>query len=284
MNIQELDQAEFVTATYPQDLRAAVIKATASWQDFCALPEEIKKGLPYSSDSDGTGYEFKDGEGKAADKKENFDVTLAGREWLQKNIERINPSAHTFIEQALGLVELIKPTALEFARTVEDAFKVPGLTEEVAHSESTFFVRFIHYFGDREPDDKTAHAHTDQGGFTLHLYESDSGLQCLPKNGDWVGKRLPQEEDWMNMPVSPGQTVIIPSMQMQLRSKGNLTALCHRVVATEETAQHGRYSAVCFVQLSKTPKYNKKEHGRLQEKSPGFNYDMPYEEFSKLFV
>ena len=271
--MKELSQTGFVTATYPRDLRAAVINTAAAWQDFCALPEEIKKGLPYSSDSDGVGYEHKDGTGNAADKKENFDATTAGREWLRKNIEGIDPSARYFVEHALSLVELIKPTALEFARAVEETYNLPGLYEEVDSDDAAFFVRFIHYFGNRNLNEQTAHAHTDQGGFTFHLYESDPGLQCLTRNNDWI-----------DMPVSAGQTVIIPSMQMQLRSEGKLTALCHRVIATETTAKHGRYSAVCFVQLSKTRKHNKRSSGRLQEKTPGFNYNMPHEEFSKLFM
>ncbi len=85
------------------------------------------------------------------------------------------------------------------------------------------------------------------------------------------------------MPVSGNETVIIPAMQMQLRSGGDLNALCHRVIATPETAVHGRYSAVCFVQFKNTPKYDKDRCGRLQEKVPGFNYEMSHQEFERLF-
>jgi len=59
------------------------------------------------------------------------------------------------------------------------------------------------------------------------------------------------------MPVSESQTVIIPGMQMQLRSSGDLRALWHRVVATPKTAELGRYSAVSFIQFKDTPKYDK---------------------------
>jgi len=55
------------------------------------------------------------------------------------------------------------------------------------------------------------------------------------------------------------------------------------VVANPETSEAGRYSAVCFIQFKNTPKYDKETHGRLQEKKPGFNYDLSHEEFSKLF-
>jgi isopenicillin N synthase-like dioxygenase len=112
----------------------------------------------------------------------------------------------------------------------------------------------------------------DQSGFTLHLFESAPGLQCLTFKNKWI-----------DMPVSSGETAIIPSMQLQFRSLGKLKALCHRVIATRETAQSGRFSAVCFVQLKNTPKYDKEMHGRLQEKIPGFNYKMSPDDFKKFF-
>ncbi len=271
--ISELKIKGFVALAYPDSLRTAVDKTVEAWKKFCALPTEAKKGLPYSNNADGVGYELKDGVGNKADRKENFDVTIAGQEWLRKNIEGIqNPIALDFVQNATALVGVMKPIVLDFARQSEKAFGLEGFSDEVEGSEDAFFVRFIHYFGDREIGDETATAHTDQSGFTLHLFESAPGLQCLPYDGEWI-----------DMPVSSGETVIIPSMQMQLRSKGELKALCHRVIATPETSEAGRYSAVCFVQLKNTPKYDKDSHGRLQEKASGFNYGLSHEEFSKLF-
>jgi len=86
------------------------------------------------------------------------------------------------------------------------------------------------------------------------------------------------------MPVSGGETAIIPGMRLQYRSGNKLKAIYHRVVATEKTAKEGRFSVVCFVHLKNTPEYNKQKAGRLQEFMPGFNYDMPFEEFKKLFI
>jgi len=42
-----------------------------------------------------------------------------------------------------------------------------------------FFVRFIHYPPQKSSGKVTAQAHPDQSGFTLHLFESDPGLECL---------------------------------------------------------------------------------------------------------
>ncbi len=271
--ISELKTKGFVVLAYPSNLRAAVDKTVELWKKFCDLPIEVKKGLPYSNNADGVGYELKEGVGNKADRKENFDVTVAGEEWLRKNIDAIrNPVALEFVQNAVALVEVMKPTILEFARQAEIEFGLNGFVKEIEESEAGFFTRFIHYFGDREIGEETATAHADQSGFTLHLFESDEGLQCLAYEGKWI-----------NMPVSDGETVIIPAMQMQLRSKGELRALCHRVIANAQTAINGRYSAVCFVQFKNTPKYDKDRGGRLQEKTPGFNYEMSQDDFSKLF-
>lgn len=271
--ISELKTKGFVALAYPKSLRIAVDETVKSWKEFCALSTEVKKGLPYSNNADGVGYELKDGVGNKADRKENFDVTIAGQEWLRKNIEGIqNHVALDFVQNATALVGVMKPIILDFARQSEKAYNLQDFSYEVEESEGAFFVRFIHYFGDREVGEETATAHADQSGFTLHLFESATGLQCLP-----------YDREWIDMPVSSGETVIIPSMQLQLRSKGELRALCHRVVATPQTAVNGRYSAVCFVQLKKTPKYDKDTHGRLQEKTPGFNYELSHDDFSKLF-
>jgi len=273
MNIQDLKSKGFVALEYPADLRQAVERTVTSWKKFCTLPAETKKGLPYSNNADGVGYELKEGVGKNADRKENFDLTTASRAWLERNASAIkNPQALEFVQDATNLVSVMKPSIMKFAQECENAFNLKGFAKEVEASESGFFVRFIHYFGDRSVGEETASAHADQSCFTLHLFESDPGLQCLPYDGQWI-----------DMPVSLGETVIIPAMQMQLRSNGELRALAHRVVAVPGTAENGRYSAVCFIQLKGFPKYDKDTHGRLQEKTPGFNYSMPITEFKNLF-
>lgn len=272
-HIERLATAGFVCMKYPPELRAAVETAVASWQEFCALPTEVKRDLPYSNNADGVGYELKDGSGNKADRKENFDVTTGSKCWLTENAGKVrNAVALRFIEDASALVALTKPLIVDFAQQAEQAFALADFAKEVEESEDAYFIRFIHYFGDRKVGEETASAHADQSGFTPHLYESAAGLQCLT-----------HEKQWIDMPVSADETVIIPSMQMQLRSDGKLKATCHRVVATTQTAKEGRYSAVCFVQLKKTPKYDKERCGRLQEKTPGFNYEMSREEFAGLF-
>jgi isopenicillin N synthase-like dioxygenase len=233
---------------------------------------EQKSVFRYNNFSDGIGYECKDGTGKKADLKENFDVTFTTETWLERYKKILSPDAYRFVVLANNLTRITKPILLKFAKNIEHTFDLPGFSNEVDQSEDSYFFRFIHYFGDRENGGELASAHADQSGFTLHLYESAPGLERLTYNGRWK-----------KMPVSRGKTAIIPAMQLQLRSHGLLRATCHRVVATKSTAKHGRFSAVCFIQLKNTPKYDKATFGRLQEKIPGFNYEMPFTEFSELF-
>jgi isopenicillin N synthase-like dioxygenase len=137
-------------------------------------------------------------------------------------------------------------------------------------------MRFLHYFGERTKGDEIAIPHADKSCFTLHLYESDPGLQYLD-----FGKQ------WREMPVSSGETAIIPGMRLQYCSQNRLKATYHRVVATAKTAKQGRFSVVLFVHMPRTAEYkeyNKEKRGRLQEFQPGFNYEMLFEEFAQLFI
>lgn len=273
-SIKTLASDGYVNMPYPEELRVAVAEAVRAWEAFCALPEEVKSSLPYSNEADGVGYERKDGVGPNADIKENFDVTTAGRDWLEQNVEKqANPIVAAFLQKSIRVSEFVQSVAIRFASEVEDEYGVAGLAKEVEKGNGSFFTRFIHYFGNRQVGDEIASAHVDKSGFTLHLFESAPGFEILDLGG----------KEWRKVSFETDETLVIPSMQLQLRSSGKLKAVCHRVVATAETARYGRFSAVCFVQLTKTPKYNKAHHGRLQEKALGFNYSIAPEAFSGLF-
>lgn len=272
-NMRGLKEKGFVAFPYPHELKDHIKECIELWQKFCSLPSEIRQSLPYSNNSAGIGYEFKNGVGLKADRKENFDLTGESFKWFKNNIREIhNPVILEFLVNAIYLLNILEPVILQFAEKIETEFNFPGFLREVSESRNNFFVRFIHYFDQSELNQEIATAHTDQSGFTFHLFESNPGLQCLTYDGQWI-----------NMPVSDKESVVIPAMQLQLRSDGILRALCHRVVADEETVKNGRYSAVCFIQLKNFPKYNKDVCGRLQEKTPGFNYSMSKEEFQKMF-
>jgi isopenicillin N synthase-like dioxygenase len=243
------------------------------WQEFCALPLEVKQTFLYTNDSAGFGYEFKTGAGRKRDKKENFDVTNVAYEQALKILRRhSNPTVPLFVLNTFALVRMLREQIYEFAEQLDVDLGMGGIADEVDNDEA-YFVRFIHYFEGSAPGDELANAHVDQSGMTFHLYESDPGFQCLSYS----------RKKWRSMDFKDGYSLVIPNMQMQLWSEGAVKAMCHRVVASQRTAKHGRFSAVCFVQFPGIPKYDKSKHGRLQEKNPGFNYNMPFNEFQKLF-
>jgi isopenicillin N synthase-like dioxygenase len=273
-NITSLLTNGYLLLNYPVALYDAVYKASRSWDAFCELPEEIKRAIGYSNGAAGVGCEIKKGEGAAADFKINFDIALIGESWLRERIVAINnPIVTEFVNDALALVAAVTPTIAHFAEESERAFGLKGFGHEVKDNPDTFFIRFIQYVANPKIGDEICVPHVDQSGFTLHLRESEPGFQILSAAGKWI-----------DIPITCGQTVIIPSMQMQLRSEGMLKATCHRVIAKSHVGEKPyRTSAVLFGQLAHTPKYDKARYGRLQEMAPGFNYDMPFSDFEKMF-
>jgi isopenicillin N synthase-like dioxygenase len=271
-SINELRELGLINVDYPDDLREAVEAAVASWKSFCHLPREDKCAFAFLEDShgDGAGYELKETKGSKKDLKENFHVTLFQHPRLA---EIANQRTFAFLNDAKILLDRMEPLILQFAKNIEDEYGIIGLVDEVETSKPYWILRYLHYFGDQPENAEIAAPHADKGGFTLHLYESDEGLQyyCI------------QERLWKPMPVNEKQTVIIPAIQLQLWSKGDLKALYHRVVATERTAQIGRFSMVCFIPFQNIPMYNKKAHGNMQTHDVGFNYSLSHQEFSNLF-
>lgn len=277
MNISELKTHGRVYVAYPEALRDAVEKAMVSWKAFCALPNEIKLRFGYDADAkvSGNGYELKDVPGKFLDRKEDFHLRVSAKNELLQRANQVDEIiTPQFVKDALALNPFMAPLLREFGEAVEKECDMPGFAEDVMGMQDSWLFRFLHYFGNQEPGSEIAAGHVDKGGFTLHLYESHAGVERLTY----------ETRVWEPMPLSHKETVIIPGTGLQNRSKGQLKGLCHRVVATEETANNGRYSAVCFFDFAHRRYYDKATHGRLQDWPCGFNYDMAHEEFDKLFI
>lgn len=272
-SFNELKNQSLVSIEYPNNLRSSVEKAVHSWIDFCKLPNEEKLSFTFLEDnhSDGSGYELKEEKASKKDLKENFHVTLFQYSRLA---EIANKRTFAFLNDAKNLLDHMEPLILEFSKMVEDECKIEGFVEEVKASKPHWILRYLHYFGDQPEGAEIAAPHVDKGGFTLHLYESDEGLEhyCLV------------DLEWKPMPVAKDQTVIIPAIQLQLKSEGQLKALYHRVVATDKTSKTGRFSMVCFVPLQRTPMYNKKNYGSLQIHDVAFNYKISHNQLLKLFL
>lgn len=258
---------------YPAETKRNVELAAAAWKNFLDLPNGIKDIFTADQLQSGVGYERKgNGERESKDIKENFDITAASLTELASKAEDI-AEAQRFITAAKTLFGSVEQMAVAYGEHVESTYDITGFAAEAAASASSAFIRFLRYppvplgtiIG--EP-------HVDHSGFTFHLYESTDGCERLAFD----------KQAWLPMPVKDGEAAVFASMQTQLFSSGELTGLCHKITANEAATHIGRIAIVCFVPLVNTPSYDRKTHGRLQEATPGFNYDIPLSSFKNLFT
>jgi isopenicillin N synthase-like dioxygenase len=255
--------------TYPDDLRNKVLRASVLWNEFCQLPDVTKQKLATSDTQSGIGYELKEKTGANTDRKENFDFNIAGSQELHEIVAGINNETVTnFVTSIQDLQTNLLPMIQQFGRdTNNEEFESLAI-----RSADNVFFRFLHYPAGAQIGELIAEPHTDHSGFTFHLYETTDGCEQLATNGVWEP-----------LPVNHDELAAFGGMQTQLVTKGLIRALCHRVTANEISSKNGRFAIVCFVALEGIKKYNKKRHGRLQEKEPGFNYHMQEDEFKELF-
>lgn len=255
---------------YSAKLREAVEQAAVAWREFVALPDETKDALAMQDAQFGVGYERKfTGERESADRKENFDVTRQGIEAIRNSAPE---QAARLLETSAGLLELLEPEIATFGEFIEQAHGIDGMAKTARASIAYCYVRYLHYPAAPEGT-MIGEPHTDHSGYTFHLYESTGGCERLTLD----------RGAWLPMPVEPGKMAAFGGMQLQLASQGRLTALCHKITANRDTAQHGRIAVVCFVKLENVPAYDRKTHGRLQEKPAGFNYHIPMDDFRQMF-
>lgn len=274
--LDELKKNGCLYVDYNPLLRKGVEEAMRAWEAFCALPEEQKVRFDYEGDVNvsGNGYELKKGE-QGQDFKENAHLRVAARDELLSKAAQVHPEiGPAFVETSLALNPLIAPLIRSFASEVEKEVGIEGFEEDVMERQPTWLLRFLHYFGGRTPGEVLAAPHGDKGGFTLHLYESHPGVERLTFD----------TKEWVPMDLPAGKTVVFPGMGLQNRAKCELRAPYHRVVATDETAESGRWSAVCFFNFRNARYFDKKTHGAQQAQPLAFNYDIPYERFDDLFV
>lgn len=273
MNTQNFVRNGIYNLKYPEELRKKVLSALDAWKRFVETDDVVTEQFPYAH---GVGYEHQKGGGETKDHKKDFHYTEDGAEFLfgaaSKSGEKLRQVSEDLIKEASYLVGYLGPSVLQFANELEREIGIENFANEVMASRGTWFLRFLHYPGDRQIGEYMAVPHIDKSAFTFHLYESDPGLQALTYD----------EKKWVDTPVSESETVIFPGFQLQQKTKGKVQALCHRVVATEKTCTTGRYSMVVFFSLKNTPKYDKTQ-GRLQDFTPGFNYELSPDDVERMF-
>jgi hypothetical protein len=235
----------------------------------------VRERLEYTGDQklSGVGFELKD-KGEHYDRKQNMHLTRETGADLLALADKTGDEGtfRRFIESVLVLPELLAPIVLDYAEQCE-SLGVVGFREDVDRCKEKWMFRYLHYFGGSAAGDDIAKAHVDKGGFTAHLFETDDGLQYLDA-----------ERIWRPMPVSSEETIIIPGLRLQHRSENRLIATCHKVVANEQTAHNGRYSAVCFIDFLNGRFFDKKKFGAMQDFPEGHFYEMPFNTLDAFFI
>ncbi len=260
---------------YSQELKQAVEFAANAFIAFCSLPTAEKMKLATDNSFNGIGYQSKL-TNTTGDRKEVVDYSEDGHIGDGKtDLDSITPEARELIRAASVLPKLTERAILEVAKAVHTPTNAGESLYDVAkRSAPKAFFRFLHYPSGVPTGTEVAEPHADHSGITLHLYESNDGCQKLDFD----------KKTWTPLPVADGKAIAFGGMQLQLASQGEVTALCHKVISTEITSEVGRFAIVCFTALDGCPPYDRTHNGRLQEKEPGFNYDMPIDEFSQLFT
>lgn len=258
---------------YPTTIKQHVAEAATVWQKFLALPDSTKQRYAALSLQSGTGYEKKgSGERESRDIKENFDITRTSLADLKAMSEHDATTAH-FINTASKLFDALEQLIIAQGTNIEQSYAVEGFADEARASASSAFVRFLHY-PPIPAGTVIGEPHVDHSGYTFHLYESTGGCERL----DLITR------EWLPMPVAKHQAAMFASMQTQLYSRGKIKGLCHRILANSITAQVGRDAIVSFIPLITTPRYDRATRGRLQEMTPGFNYDLDPSVFRTYFT
>lgn len=269
----DLKKDGFINIEYPENVRSSVEETAQAWKNFCAQDKKSKDIFPYTDE--GGGYEFKDELGAGKDLKENFHMHLEVADNLAGLAATGSDAAKAFIASGKKLLEDTYNFSKDVLEKIEEESGVVGLAERALRLQKKWTLRFLHYLPGAPVGAEIASTHPDKGCITLHLYESAGGLEYYWKN------------KWQDMPVGVDYTASIGGMGLQYATKCEIKATNHRVIATEETARDGRYSMVIFMPIADVPGYDKERNGRTQDlilnRGVGFNYDMTFPEFQKLF-
>lgn len=258
---------------YPVETQLSVTYAAQAWEKFLQLPAAHKEIFAAKELQAGIGYEKKgSGERESSDIKENFDITRKSLVELAENAKSHDVTI-LFLQAAGNLFDSLEAMVAEYGRHIETIYDIPGFAAEATASSASIFVRFLKY--PPVPEGTIiGEAHVDHSGFTFHLYESTGGCERLSFD----------KKSWLPMPVASDKAAAFASMQTQHFSDNVLRGLCHQIIANHTTSLMGRSAIVAFVPLVNIPSYDRKTHGRLQEMTPGFNYDMTQTAFKKLFT
>lgn len=263
---------------YPLKISSQLAKeirlGVRSWKRFCQKPISDKIRFKYNENHHGdTGYEIKipNQNSKLSDYKENFHLNLDD----YSRLSIVDKNKNKFIENIPKIIDLLEPIALNHASYIEKRTNCQGiysLQNEVIMSKPYWIIRYLHYHKPNQ-DQTLAKAHIDKDGFTIHLYESEPGLEILTLDRVWT----PISNLESTRPIN---NYIMNGAQMQLATNCNQKAIAHRVV---NRTGRSRFAMVCFIPFFGCKRYNKTKYGSMQSHEPGFNYDLSPEKYGDYF-
>ncbi|HEX4495528.1 MAG TPA: 2-oxoglutarate and iron-dependent oxygenase domain-containing protein [Thermoanaerobaculia bacterium] len=224
----------------------ALIRETyALWQGFFALPEKVKRR--YAGVEGGArGYtpfgveHAKDH--PLPDLKEFWHVGQeppAGHPYLQEYPANVWPAEIPEIQEpTLRLYRGLERIAEDLLRALAEYFDLPRETFASMMTVGNSILRVLHYppvQPEQAPAVRAA-AHEDINLITLLCEATDSGLEILTREGDW----LPVE-------AGPGQIVVDAGDMLSRFTNEVVPATTHRVVNPAASAARDRYSMPFFV-------------------------------------
>lgn len=277
LSVNQMRGDGFAVLPYPGHISPRLERVAKAWKKFTSLPCEVRTKLTYLPDNpqgnSGTGYEPPDPTKHDA-RKHTYHVQHRDAAWLLRKSRAATPVATWLANESLELLEELKPYIGEFGSAFEREFNLDGFTDNLMRGFDEWILRLLWYPPGYAPGEVIAKEHCDKGGGTLHLWETCPGVERLTFD----------TKEWVTFPVGNGESVVFSGMRMQYLTECATKALCHRVVATDEAAHEGRFSAVLFLNLDKVPYYDKARLGSTQSLPAGFNYDLPFAEFSQYFA
>ncbi|HEY0512352.1 MAG TPA: 2-oxoglutarate and iron-dependent oxygenase domain-containing protein [Thermoanaerobaculia bacterium] len=215
------------------------------WQRFFALPDAVKR--KYSGIEGGArGYtpfgveHAKDN--PLPDLKEFWHIGQeppAGHPFRQEYPANVWPAEIPEIRQpTLRLYGSLERVAENLLRALAEYFELPGDTFSSMAQVGNSILRVIHYppvKPEQAPAVRAA-AHEDINLITLLCEATDSGLEILTRDGEW-----------MPVETGPGQIVVDAGDMLSRFTNEVVPATTHRVVNPAENAARDRYSMPFFV-------------------------------------
>lgn len=219
----------------------------ALWRRFFELPEEIK--ARYAGSEGGargfTSFGIEHAKGRVqADLKEFYHVGQEpppGHRLREVYPANVWPAEIPGIEEAsMALYRRLEETARVILRALAAYFELPEETFSGMAEQGQSLLRIIHYPPvpeDRAPGAVRAAEHEDINLITLLPEATDSGLEILSREGEWL-------------PITsgPGEIVVDAGDMLSRATNQVVPATTHRVVNPEgEAARRERYSMPFFV-------------------------------------